>query len=203
MNDAPVRDAAWVAVDTSLPAAALRAFCDDVERLLRINSMLEFLDWRSLGDGAYAMKVRNLSNGRTVATSFRVARSDDRIRLTYDTGLKTATEFRIEPSGAAARLIVTDDYSGTPEAERRARMEEIDRSLVHWGHDLRRYLRQWHRWSRWRLWRWYMRRVWQPMKPSARRITFIIIAVTVFEVIAAVVAVVIFAMGWETYFRQL
>lgn len=203
MNDASASDAAWVAVDTPLPAAALRAFCDDVERLLRINSMLEFLEWRPLGDDAYFMKVRNLSNGRTVETAFRIARAEDRIRLTYDTGLKTATEFRVVPTGASARLVVTDDYSGTPEAERRARVEEIDRSLVHWGHDLYRYLRQWHRWSRWRPWRWYMQRVWQPMKPTARRITFIIIAVTVFEIIAAVVAVAIFAFGWETYFQQL
>lgn len=203
MNDAPVRDAAWVAVDTPLSAAALRAFCDDVERLLRINSMLEFLEWRSLDGDMYSMKVRNLSNGRITATSFRVARSDDRVRLTYDTGLKTATEFRVEPTGGSARLVVTDDYSGTPEAERHARMDEIDRSLVHWGHDLHRYLRQWHRWSRWRLWRWYMGRVWQPMKSSARRITFIIIAVTVFEIIAGLVAIVIFALGWETYFQQL
>jgi len=203
MNDAPASDAAWVAVDTPLSAADLRAFCDDVERLLRINSMFEFLEWRPLGSGAYFMKVRNLSNGRTIETSFRVERGEDRVRLTYDSGLKTATVLRVEPTGASARLIVTDDYSGTPEAERRARIDEIDRSLVHWGHDLHRYLRHWRRWSGWRPWRWYMRRVWQPMKPTARRITFIIIAITVFELIAAFAAIVIFALGWEKYFQQL
>ena len=38
-----------------------------------------------------------------------------------------------------------------------------------------------------------MRRIWQPMKPTARRITFILIAITVFEFAVGVPAIVIFA----------
>jgi hypothetical protein len=81
----------------------------------------------------------------------------------YEAGLKTATEFRIEPpggpddkadAGAGAALVVIDDYSGTPEAGRQARTSEIDKSLVWWGHDLHRYLRHWARWSGFGPWRW-------------------------------------------------
>jgi hypothetical protein len=197
-------DQAWVAIETELAADELVAFCRaDVERLFRVNPMLEFLDWRRTDDRSYVMKVRNLSNGLVVETPLAVETTADGLKVLYDAGLKTSTTFRVEALGSRSRLVVTDDYGGTPEAERHARANEIDRSLVPWGHDLYRYLRHWRRWSGFRLWRWYMARVWQPMKPTARRITFILIAVTVFEIVAALLAVLIFGMGWETYFQRL
>jgi hypothetical protein len=192
----------WVRVATGLSPAELVAFCQDVERLLRINSMYEFEEWRREGEGRFFMRVRNLSNGRMIETPILVVPRLEGLRIVYEAGLKTATEFRVEPpggpddgtdAGVGAALVVVDDYSGTPEAERRARAGEIDKSLVWWGHDLHRYLRYWARWSGFAPWRWYMRRVWQPMKPTARRITFILIAVTVFEFAVGVPAIVIFA----------
>jgi hypothetical protein len=149
------------------------------------------------------MKVRNLSNGLVVETPLKVKATAEGLKVLYCTGLKTSTTFRVEPTGTRSRLVVTEDYSGMPEAERRARAKEIDRSLVPWGHDLHRYLKHWHRWSWLGLWRWYMARVWQPMKPTARRITFIVIAVTVFEIVAGLLAVLVFALEWEKYLQRL
>ena len=200
MSEEPHEDAAWVRIATGFSPAALAAFCQDAERLLRINSMYEFEQWRPEGEDRFFMRARNLGNGRTIETPIRVQRRPDGLRIVYEAGLKTATEFRVEPppgigerGAAGAVLVVTDNYSGTPEAERRARAEEIDQSLVAWGHDLHRYLRYWARWSGFAPWRWYMRRIWQPMKPTARRITFILIAITVFEFAVGVPAIVIFA----------
>jgi hypothetical protein len=200
MSEERHEDAAWVRIATGLSPAALAAFCQDAERLLRINSMYEFQEWRPEGKDRFFMHARNLVNGRMIETPIRVQRRPDGMRIVYEIGLKTSTEFSVKPpSGeggrgeAGAVMVVTDDYSGAPEAERRARAEEIDKSLVQWGHDLHRYLRHWARWSGFGPWRWYMRRVWQPMKPTARRITFILIAVTVFEFAVGVPAIVIFA----------
>jgi hypothetical protein len=200
MSDAGGEDWASVRVATRLSAAGLAAFCRDVERLLRINSMYEFEEWRSDGGDGFFMRVRNLSNGRTIETAIRVQPHADGVRIAYEVGLKTATEFRAEPpageGGRGAVLLVTDHYSGTPEAERRVRTAEIDKSLVWWGHDLHRYLRYWARWSGFGPWQWYMRQIWQPMRPKARRIAFILIAITLFEAAVGVLALAIFASGW-------
>ena len=205
MSEAPHEDAAWVRIATGLSPAALVAFCQDAERLLRINSMYEFEQWRPEGEGCFFLRVRNLSNGHDFATQIRVEPRADGMRIAYATGLKTATEFRAESAGpddgfatlGGAVLVVIDDYSGTPEPERRSRSGEIDKSLVWWGHDLHRYLKHWTRWSRFRPWRWYMRRIWQPMKPKARRITFMLIAITVFELLAGILAIAAFALRGE------
>jgi hypothetical protein len=202
MSEEPQPDRAWVRIATGLPPAALLAFCQDAERLLRINSMYEFEEWRPDGEGRFFMRVRNLSNGLTLATPISVEPRSDGLRIAYAAGLKTATEFRVErpatddppTTRGGAILVVSDDYSGTPEGERQAHFDEIDRSLVWWGHDLHRYLRHWARWSGFGAWRWYMHRVWQPMKPKARRITFILIAITIFELLAGVLAIVVFGL---------
>lgn len=203
MSGDPLADKAWVRIATRLSPAALVAFCQDAERLLRINSMYEFEQWRPESNGRFFMQGRNLSTGHDFALQIRVEPLADGLRIVYATGLKTATEFRVESAGPedkvapgdGAVLVVTDDYSGTPEAERLTRVGEIDKSLVWWGHDLHRYLKHWMRCSRFRPWRWYMRRVWQPMKPKARRITFILIAITVFELLVGFLAIVAFAFG--------
>lgn len=207
-------DAAWVRVATPLSLATLGAFIQDAERLLRINSMYEFLEWRPQGADRFFMRVRNHATGHTVETAIRIEPHPERLRILYETGLKSATEFRVDvptpteidgrgrPLGQSV-LVVTDDYSGVPETERRSRAAEIDKSLVWWGHDLHRYLRQWARWSRFGLWRWYMARVWQPMKPTARRITFMLLALTVFEIVVGALAVAVFALGWEKSLQQL
>ncbi|MES9902269.1 MAG: hypothetical protein ABW168_06250 [Sedimenticola sp.] len=51
-----------------------------------------------------------------------------------------------------------------------------------WGEDLQAYLVHWNRWSGFAPWRWYMRRIWLPMKPSARRITYILLWISLVEV---------------------
>jgi hypothetical protein len=126
-----------------------------------------------------------------------VERLPDGIVVTDTTGLKTRTTFRVVPApgdttGGGAKLVITDNYGGTPEADRKKRMDEVDKSPVQWGHGLHRYLRQWKRWSGVVLWRWYMRRVWQPMRPTARRTVFQLLIITALEFIVFLMVFIIF-----------
>jgi hypothetical protein len=189
MLPVPSEDAAWVRVATPLSAEMLRDFCHDLERLYRINPMLEFADWRQLGPNHYYLRANNLSNGQEIATELHREETDDGFKITYGEGLKSATIIRIEKDTKGTALILIDDYSGLPEAERTNRLAEVDRSLEHWGHDLYRYLHNWQRWFWFPPYRWYMRRVWQPMKPSARRIAYMLIVITLFELVAFLVVV--------------
>ncbi len=203
MNEASVpdnEDSAWVSIDTPFNPEELRAIVDDVERLYRINSMLVFDSWQSINDREYRLKLKNLSNGMQLETALSVDSSDDGIKVSYRQGLRTSSSFRVEPKGdGKARLVVTDDYSGTPASEREKRIDEVDKSLVNWGNDLHRYLHRWKRWSWIPGWQWYMRKIWQPMKPMARRITYILYVVTVAEMILFLLVFTVFRLELSKY----
>jgi hypothetical protein len=178
-------DAAWIRIPTSLPPAELIAFLQDVERLYRINPLLEVSTFTSAGEGRYRLVAHNHSNGNDVDSLLVVTPKTSRLEIAYAHGLKTATHFHVEAVPCGSHLFVTDVYGGSEE-ERRSRMEEVDRSLNAWGRALHDYLKMWARWSWLRPWRWYMHRVWQPMKPSARRIVWMIWVISIFEVVAVV-----------------
>lgn len=194
------RDAAWITVETPLSTEALLEFCrEDVERLFRINSLLRFDEWRRDGDGTYHVRLKNLSNERLLETGLRVEPLPDGLRVVYDAGLKTSTEFRIARGEGGATLTVTDDYSGTPLEEREARPDDVDRSLVQWGYDLHNFMARWTRWSRYALWRWYMNRIWKPMTPVGRRVVFALVVISALEFIAFLMVTTIFVLELERY----
>lgn len=176
-------DAAWVGVTTGLSVTEVLALLDDPERFLRVNSRWEFEVWEQPSPDCFRLRIHNQSNGRTWETPGSVRRLPDGIRLDYDEGIKASTRFLVESAQGGARLWVVEDYSRLPEAERRARKDEVDSSLTQWGHDLFRYLRAWRRWSRLPPWRWYMERVWRPMRPLGRRVTRLLIWATVAELV--------------------
>lgn len=193
-------DAAWVTIQTPYDAGWLKGFLDDIERLYRINSLTEFKEWRDSGNGKYLLKAKNLSNGKSLETALSVTADEGCVNVAYSSGLKTATRFRIEANAdGPASLVITDDYGGTPIEERDARIDEVDKSLVQWGHDIHRYLHQWKRWSWIPGWRWYMRRVWQPMSPSARRIVFMLIMISVVEFVMFLFVFLIFWLELDKY----
>jgi hypothetical protein len=180
MSSAP-SDAAWVVIDTPLAPARLAEFCCDLERLYRINPYLEFRHWRTLPNGAAEAAYRNLSNGREIEVRLSPTPvTEGCFTVRYDRGIKQATRFSIDSAPGGSRLKITDVYHSTTAADA-AELSEVDRSLRAWGVALRDYLGREARWGRLPPWRWYMRRVWVPMKPAARRITFIILLVTLAE----------------------
>lgn len=189
----PAADAAWVIIDAPQTPQALAAFCRDLERLYRINPYLEFKTWQTNPDGRIHAAYRNLSNQRELDLQICTERkSDFDFQVRYDHGARRSTRFEIEAAPGGSRLRITDDYTpSTPGMP--VDPDEADKSLHAWGVALHTYLKREHRWGGWAVWRWYMRRVWTPMKPSARRITFIVLMVMLADI--ALIALV-FAIYW-------
>ena len=198
------QDAAWCSVPCPLAIDALKAFCMDTERLLRINPLYEFDDWQVLADNHYRFVGKNLSNDRDIDMSITVETGEQGIDLVYGEGLKQRTELRFKPNPAGSELHITECYAqDLTDAEREARIGEVDHSLVPWAKDLQEYLLSWKRWGWCPPWRWYMRRIWQPMKPSARRISYMLIWITVAEIIAFLLVFLVFWLELDTYFNEL
>ena len=178
------QDAAWASIQTPLDTSALHAFCQDIERLFRINPYLEFETWEQRGENNYQFSGRNSSQDPAFefALDLAVETSTDGLIIRYAQGLKNSTALQIEPADNGSKLTIIEDYSGSTETERNERLQEVDKSLTRWAGDLQSFLVTWHRWSRLSLWRWYMRRIWQPMKPSGRRIVYMFIWISIVEV---------------------
>lgn len=199
-NTSEHTNAAWVRIPTQMSADRLREFCKDIARLLRINPMLEFIEWKQMQPGRYHMVVQNLSNQQQVDVSFSVTETDAGFVLVYDSGIKRQTKLAVEPTPQGADLVITESYDEVDEGARPELLNEVDKSLTIWARDLQVYIHRWHRWS-WLLpWRWYMLRVWQPMKPSARRITYMLLWISVAEIVAFLLIFAIFVLEVDKYF---
>lgn len=176
------RDAAWVTVPAPQDASTLAQFCRDVEALFRVNPYLYFSVWKQIGPASYHVEFENQSNQQKLVLDFEVVPGPGQgFSVNYASGLKQRTIFAIESAADGSRLTITDDYEGLPAAERAARAAEADKSLHAWGVALRMYFVRLKRWSWLPGWRWYLRRVWVPMKPSARRIVWLLYLITVVE----------------------
>jgi len=192
-DEQPGDDFARVEINTPFDKPWLENFLKNPERILRINSLFEFSAFEKSGDQRWHMIIRNLSNERQFDVTFDVRPLPSGILLNYGGWLKTSTEFRIEGNAnETCRLVITDDYSGTSAKEREQRIVEVDNTITQWGNDIYRYLRQWKRWSWMPGWKVYMLGFWQGMKPSARRISFMLIALTVAEFVVFLLVFLIF-----------
>ncbi|PTN12175.1 hypothetical protein [Nitrosomonas aestuarii] len=190
-NSCDNRDAAWVVIYAPLSTAELKLFCKDIERLFRINPMLNFKKWQSLGSNRYYFSGQNISQDPPFDFELTLAirQLSDGIEVEYAHGLKTRTTLIIQPlQGQQATqqknqsiLTITDYYDRLPENERTQQLHLVDKSLTVWANDLHQFLIYWKKWSRYGPWRWFMHHVWQPMKPMGRRITYILFWVTFFE----------------------
>ncbi|MES9957438.1 MAG: hypothetical protein ABW120_14530 [Sedimenticola sp.] len=179
-----VEDAAWVSFKTPLDKAEMVSFCQDVGRLLRINPYLEFRNWVDCGDNRYRFKGRNISlqPAAEIELEMEVEPQSDGVYIRYSDGLKSTTQVKVEAAPEGSQVTIVEDYGGVDESEREARIDEVDRSLVKWAEDLQLYLIRWQRWSWLSPWRWYMQRIWEPMKPAARRITYMLLWISLAEV---------------------
>lgn len=178
----PAEDRAWATIQTALRPAELRKFCRDLERLYRINPYCEFRTWKETVPGQIHTEFRNLSNKQDYSLDLTlVAESDNTFCVRYAQGVKAATRFEIQPTELGSSLTITDDYSRLSAEERAQRLDEVDKSLPAWCQAIFDYLRRHQRWGWIAPWRWYMRRVWVPMKPSARRIVWLLVLITLVE----------------------
>jgi len=178
------QDLAWASLNTPLSVEALKLFCQDIERLYRINPMLEFNEWRETGEHHFVVSGKNTSHDSPLEFQYELEVSEltDGFQVDYTNGLKSKTILKIETAPQGSKLTITDHYDGHSEEERKARLDEVDKSLVIWANYLQQFIINWDKWSRFTIWRWYMRRVWQPMKPSGRRITYMLLLISLVEV---------------------
>lgn len=178
----PVEDAAWVRVPSRLSPDAVAPLLRDPEVVLRLNPYYYFRELRETGSGRFHAAFENQSNDQQLELNITVEEGPgEGITLRYDSGLKRRTIVSIEPFGQGSYVVLTDDYGGITENERREREAEVDRSLVAWGEALRIYLLRIRRYSWIPGWRWYIRRFWIGMKPNQRRIVWLIYLITVVE----------------------
>lgn len=187
-------DAAWAAINTPLSVKELNSFCQDIERLFRINPMLEFNAWETLSDNHYRMAIKNISQEEPfeIDVKMNVEQKADEITIHYENGIKKKTTLKIEPSEYGSKLTITDNYDDLSEEERQSQLYKVDKSLVNWADYLQRFLIRWNKWSKFGPWRWYMKRVWQPMKPTGRRVTYMLLWITLVEIALITLGVGIF-----------
>jgi hypothetical protein len=189
---APVGESGDVAsAETVLPIAidAVENFLADTERLLRINPQLAVERLEPHG-GGFHLVARNESNERQVDTQVLVESAPPELTLRYASGLKQATQLRVEPASAGTRLVVTEHYPRIEDAQD-PRVAEVDRSLVPWVAAIRRHLLARARWGWLPGWSWWHERVMLSMAPRSRRIVRLLVWITVLEFAVFLAAVVV------------
>ncbi|MFV2060570.1 MAG: hypothetical protein ACC653_07780 [Gammaproteobacteria bacterium] len=190
-------DSAWASFNTSLSVAALKKFCSDIERLFRINPMLEFKHWQVISKDRIHLHCINSSQEQAidVDVEMTIVEVEDGFEIMYSNGIKTNTHFKIEPTEQGSKLTITENYRGLSKSEQQEKLNEVDKSIVIWANYLQRYLSMWQRWSRFAVWRWYIRKVWQPMKPSGRRITYMLLWISALEI-------ALISLGFAIYYIE-
>jgi len=175
-------DAIWASFLVPFPPTEVQNICRNLEVLFRLNPYYYFDDWRSLGDGSFHAEFENHSNHTHLKLDLDVEWDEpNNLTVRYTGGIKKRTVFTIEAAPVGSRVTITDDYDLLPTAEREARNTEVDKSLNAWAEALRVYFQRLKRWSRVPGWHWYLHRYWMPMKPSSRRIVWLLFLITTAE----------------------
>ena len=192
-------DKAWVEFKTPLDPAALLEFCQDVERLFRINPYLVFRRWETVSAGQYRLHAVNHSQTPAfeIDTGITVEPLQDGLEIHYSQCLKSSTRITVRESSGSSSLVIEEKYEGVPESERLDRLGEVDRSLTKWAEEIQHYLLQWQRWAWFGPWRYYKKQVWQRMKPAARRITFLLLCISAVEIALIGLGLVIYLIEFR------
>ncbi len=201
--DQPGEDFALISVELPLSTGELYAFIQNIERLFRLNPHLEIKSWQEDGPGKIfaGKQIRvdcmNEMNGLTQSLTLRVSDVQPEVSFTlnYDSGLKKATIFTVQFVGSASsKLVVKDLYSDEiSAAEKEKRLNEVDNSLLPWGAAIHSYFKRKSRWRWLPFHGWLQNSVWLGMTPRHRRISRMIIWVTVLEF---VVFLFVFNIYW-------
>lgn len=196
-------DSAWISVDLPLSPGEVYAFIQKIERLFRLNPHLEIKSWQEDTPGRIypGKQIRldslNEMNGlqQSMTLSVSDVQPDASLSLSYDSGLKQATVFTVQGlAPASCRLVVKEHYPAQiSAAEREARLNEVDKSLVPWGAAIRTHLIRRARWGWLPFYNWFQESFWLGMVPRQRRIARLIIWTTALEF---VVFLFVFVIYW-------
>lgn len=196
-------DSARISVDLPLSSGDVYVYIQKIERLFRLNPYLEIKSWQEDTPGRIypGKQIRidslNEMNGlhQSVCMSVGDVQPDISYSLSYDSGLKQATVFTVEGiTPVSCRLTVKERYpSEISSAEREARLNEVDKSLVPWGADIHKYFTRRARWGWLPFFGWLQDSLWLGMPPRHRRIARLLIWTTVLEF---VVFLFVFVIYW-------
>ncbi len=201
MPDAENIDFARIEIDSPFDENWLAEFISNPQRILRINSLFEFSKFEKISENAWHMMGTNLLNKQDFDVTFKTEKKSSSILYHYKGWLKTTTEMSIKKDKSGCKLVIVDDYSGINAEEREQRISEVDNTIIQFGNDIYRYLRHWKRWSWMPGWKSYMLKFWQGMKPSARRISFMLFAITAAEFVIFLFVFLIFWLELPKYFE--
>jgi len=205
-NDAaaqPGEDAAWISVELPLSQRDAYAFIQRTELLFRLNPYLAIETWQDATPGKIYpgkkiyLDALNEMNGlqQTMNISVTDVQPESSYTLSYDRGLKQSTVFTVETIGPdTCRLTVKERYPAEISvAEREARLNEVDKSLVPWGAAMLGYIKRRKRWGWLPLYDRLQDSFWFGMVPRHRRIARLLIWITVLEF---VVFMFVFVIYW-------
>ncbi len=189
------QDAAWARADIPLSAQETFAFLADIERLFRLNPLLEISSWQQQTgiNGACRLEALNESNGCAYAVGIAITGviHDQAITLLYDRGIKASTELRIEPAGEGSSLTITEHYHPL-ENQDDQRFKEVDRSLVPWLAAIRGHIAGLARYGWLPGYRWWVGRFMPGMPPRQRRMVRMMVWISLLEFIVFLCVATIF-----------
>lgn len=196
-------DAAWISVELPLTQRDAYAFIQKTELLFRLNPHLEIKSWQEDAPGRIYpgkqiyLDALNEMNGmmQTMTLSVSDVQPDISYTLSYDRGLKQATVFTVEGiTPTSCRLTVKERYPAELSvAEREARLNEVDKSLVPWGAAIHSYFIRRKRWGWLPFHNRFQDSFWLGMVPRHRRIARMLIWITALEF---VVFLFVFVIYW-------
>jgi len=195
-------DSAWINVDLPFPKEEVYRSISSIERLFRLNPYLEIRSWKETDPGKIFqgknIHVRSLNemNGMEsdVTMVIEDLRPDSSFKINYGEGLKQTTSFALETlTPSSCRLTMKENYlTSISAAEREARLNEVDKSLVPWGAAIHKYFTRRKRWGSLPFFGWFQDRFWMSMVPRHRRIARLLIWTTILEFIVFLFVFVIY-----------
>ena len=192
-------DRVWVEFNTPFNKKALLNFCQKLEQLYRINPYLEFEKWAHTSKYSYYMVAINHSQVPSfkIDTKFKLENLTNGIEVHYSNGIKSSTRFIIDDAAQGSKLIITEIYRLLPTQESLTYLHEVDKSLTKWAEEIQQYIILWDRWSWFTPWKLYKSYIWLPMKPSGRRITYMLLWISIIEVLLVSLGVMIYFIEYR------
>ena len=189
---------AWAEFKTPLSQEALLLFCNDMEKLFRINPYLEVNKWETIEKNKYFIDFINHSQEPpfSLQTHLRVTNLSDGLQIYYENGIKSDTTIIAQAIPEGSKLVITDHYHPLND-DNVGLFSSVDKSLTKWAEEIQSYLIYWQRWSWFLPWRFYKKHIWLLMKPSARRISYMLIFISLIEVMLIGLGVIIYFIEYR------
>ena len=190
---------AWAEFKTPLSQDSLIRFCRNIEQLFKINPYLEIKQWKNIAPQKFFIYIINHSQNNTFSleTNIYVTDIDDGIKIEYEKGIKSETIIKTQPIPEGSKLEITEKYHSPSSNDTANELSNVDKSLTKWAEEIQNYLIDWQRWSWFLPWKLYKQRIWLPMKPMARRITYMIIWISIIEIALILLGVTIYFLEYR------